>query len=504
MMKPTLRPYALAATFIASALLTGGAFAETVKLSIVQTNDIDRMDERQDRGGFARLAAVVAAERAKGGNVLFVHAGDTLSPSLLSGIDKGAHIIDILNNMGVDLMVPGNHEFDFGPENFQTRISEAKFPIVSSNISMPGGGGPANTTVDRIVDVGGIKLGFYGLTTDTTPEVSSPGPDISFLDPLQTGLDAAEDLRTQGADIVVALVHTDFETDLALVRENAADVVLSGHDEHLLTYFSGRNTLTESGSQADRVVITDLTIERTETDGKVALTWEPAFRIVDTKDVTPDPAVAAIVKKYEDKLDQELGVEIGTSETALDSRRATVRGGEAAIGNLIADAVREAVDADVAMTNGGGIRADREYAAGTKLTRRDVFAELPFGNKTVKLAITGAQLRQALENGFSNYPETDGRNPQISGMAVAIDLDKPAGERVLSVNVGDAPLDLARTYTIATNDFMARGGNGYTVFGEGKTLIAEADGKLMASDVIDYIAARKTIAPKLEDRIAVK
>jgi len=334
--------------------------------------------------------------------------------------------------------------------------------------------------------------------------VSSPGPDISFLDPLQTGLDAAEDLRTQGADIVMALVHTDIETDLALVRENAADVVLSGHDEHLLTYFNGRNTLTESGSQADRVIITDLTIERTETDGKVSLTWEPAFRIVDTKDVTPDPAVAAIVKKYEDKLDQELGVEIGTSETPLDSRRATVRGGEAAIGNLIADAVREAVDADVAMTNGGGIRADREYAAGTKLTRRDVFAELPFGNKTVKLAITGAQLRQALENGFSNYPETDGRNPQISGMAVAIDLDKPAGERVLSVNVGDAPLDLARTYTIATNDFMARGGNGYTVFGEGKTLIAEADGKLMASDVIDYIAARKTIAPKLEDRIAVK
>ncbi len=369
---------------------------------------------------------------------------------------------------------------------------------------MPGGGGPANTTVDRIVEVGGIKLGFYGLTTETTPQVSSPGPGISFLDPLETGLDAAEDLRAQGAEIVLALVHTDLATDLDLVRNRAADIVLSGHDEHLLTFFDGKTVLTESGSQGDRVVITDLTIEKTEKDGKVSFSWEPDFRIVDTKDVEPDATIAALVKTYEDKLDKELGVEIGTTETPLDSRRAIVRGGEAAIGNLIADAMRAAVDADVAMTNGGGIRADHEYAAGTSLTRRDIFSELPFGNKTVKIEITGEQLETALENGFANYPETDGRNPQISGMAVTVDLDKPVGERLLTVTVDGAPLDPARKYTVATNDFMARGGNDYTVFGEGTTLIAEADGKLMASDVIDYIAAKGTIAPKLEDRIATE
>jgi 2',3'-cyclic-nucleotide 2'-phosphodiesterase (5'-nucleotidase family) len=406
--------------------------------------------------------------------------------------------------MGLDLMVPGNHEFDFGPENFQTRISEAKFPIVSSNISMPGGGGPANTTVDRIIDVGGVKLGFYGLTTETTPQVSSPGPDIAFLDALETGLDSAEDLRTQGADIVLALVHTGIDVDLALVRNHAADVVLSGHDEFLMTFFDGKTTLTESGSQGDRVVITDLTIEKTEKDGKTSVSWEPAFRIVDTKDVVPDPAIAALVKTYEDKLDKELGVAIGTTGTPLDSRRATVRGGEAAIGNLIADAMREAVGADVAMTNGGGIRANREYPAGTKLTRRDVFSELPFGNKTVKIALGGAALQAALENGFADYPDTDGRNPQISGMTVTVDLNKPAGKRVLSVEVGGAPLDPQKTYTVATNDFMARGGNGYSAFGEGKTIVAEADAKLLASDTIDYIAAKGKVSPKVEGRIVAK
>ena len=123
-----------ALTFAAALALAAPALAETVTLTFVQTNDIDRMEELDGRGGFARVAAVVKAERAKGGPTFFVHSGDTLSPSLLSGIDHGVHIIDILNHMGVDAMVPGNHEFDFGPEVFRARIAEATFPIVSSNI----------------------------------------------------------------------------------------------------------------------------------------------------------------------------------------------------------------------------------------------------------------------------------------------------------------------------------------------------------------------------------
>ena len=168
-----------ALTFAAALALAGPALAETVTLTFVQTNDIDRMEEEDGRGGFARLAAVVKAERAKGGPTFFVHSGDTLSPSLLSGIDKGVHIIDILNHMGVDVMVPGNHEFDFGPEIFRARIAEATFPIVSSNILEADGSAPTNTIDHKIVDVNGVKVGFYGLTTEDTPIVSSPG-DITF------------------------------------------------------------------------------------------------------------------------------------------------------------------------------------------------------------------------------------------------------------------------------------------------------------------------------------
>ncbi|MBN9016202.1 MAG: bifunctional metallophosphatase/5'-nucleotidase [Rhizobiales bacterium] len=482
-----------------ASLLSTAALAETVTLRFVQTNDIDRMQEEKGRGGFARLAAVIGAERAEG-PTFFVHSGDTLSPSLLSGIDKGAHIIDILNQMGVDAMTPGNHEFDFGKDNFHDRIAEAKFPVLTSNMREADGSQPPGTLDERIVDVDGIKIAFYGLTTEDTPIVSSPG-DMVFKSSIETAKAKAKALREAGADLVVAVVHTPLPVDIALVRAHAADLVFSGHDEHLMTFYDGKTVLTESGSQADDIVVTRVTVDKEVKDGKMRVTWRPAFDIVDSASVTPDPKIAAVVKAYQDKLDTALKVDIGTTTTPLDSRRATVRGDEAAIGDLFADAMRAAVGADVAITNGGGIRADREYPAGTVLTRADIFAELPFGNKTVKLSVTGEQLRAALVNGFSQADQGAGRFPQVSGLTVDVDLSKPPRERVLTIKVGDKPLDLSATYTLATNDFMANGGDGYAVLREAGQLIGPIDAQLMASQVIDYIAAKKTIAPTVEGRI---
>jgi 2',3'-cyclic-nucleotide 2'-phosphodiesterase (5'-nucleotidase family) len=296
-------------------------------------------------------------------------------------------------------------------------------------------------------------------------------------------------------------VHTPLAVDQILARDAAADLILSGHDEHLLTYFDGRVAMTESYSQGDFVVVTELAIDKTEEDGEVEVSWRPSFRVIDTATVEPDPEIAAAVQEYVDQLDAELKVEIGATETPLDSRRASVRGGETAIGNLIADAMREAVDADVAITNGGGIRADKEYPAGTVLTRGDILAELPFGNVTVKLELTGEQILAGLENGFSQVREVAGRFPHVSGMTVEVDLSKVPGERVQSVTIGGEPLDPAKTYTVATNDYMAGGGDGYQSFVGANNLIDKAGAVLMATQVIDYIAAEGTVSPAVEGRI---
>jgi len=207
------------------------------------------------------------------------------------------------------------------------------------------------------------------------------------------------------------------------------------------------------------------------------------------------------VKVYKKRLDDELGQVIGTSSTELNTRRASVRSGETAIGNLITDAMRAATGSDVAVTNGGGIRGDKQYPAGSELARKDVLTELPFGNKTVKLSLTGAQLLEALETGVSQVENAKGRFAQVSGLAFTYDAAKPAGSRVKSVSVGGAPLDKAKTYTLATNDFMARGGDGFGVFRSAEVLIDAKSGTLMATQVINHIAAAGTIAPKIEGRI---
>ena len=232
--------------------------------------------------------------------------------------------------------------------------------------------------------------------------------------------------------------------------------------------------------------------------------WHPSFRIIDTKNVTPDPETKAKTDELAAMLTKELDVAIGTTTTPLDSRRATVRTGEAAIGNLVADALKEAVKADVAITNGGGMRGNKEYPAGHAITRKDVLTELPFGNRTMKLQVTGATILSALENGFSEIEDNAGRFPQVSGLKIEYDPARPKGSRVISVEANGKPLDLDAQYTIATNDFMANGGDEYVMFRQAKPLLSVRDAKLMANDVMAFVSARKTIAPAVEGRIVKK
>jgi 5'-nucleotidase / UDP-sugar diphosphatase len=181
-----------------------------------------------------------------------------------------------------------------------------------------------------------------------------------------------------------------------------------------------------------------------------------------------------------------------------------VRTGEAALGNLVADALKEAVKADVAITNGGGLRGNKEYPAGHALTRKDVLTELPFGNRTVKLQVTGATILSALENGLSDTENGGGRFPQVSGLKIEYDTKRPKGSRIVSVEANGKPLDVNAKYTIATNDFMANGGDGYVMFREARPLLTARDAKLMANDVMAYVAQHKTISPSVEGRLVRK
>jgi 2',3'-cyclic-nucleotide 2'-phosphodiesterase (5'-nucleotidase family) len=483
-----------------ASLLSTGAVAEEVTVTFVQTNDIDKFEGSDERGGFARLNAVVRAERAKGGYVVYGHAGDMISPSLLSGLDKGEHTIMLTNLMPPDAFAPGNHEFDFGPDVFLKRMAEAKYPRLAANLRDVDGKPLPGFSDTLMLERGPIKIGIVGLTLDTSYQVSSPG-NLKIANAVETGLAKAKELRAGGADFVVALTHSGHAEDRAMYDSHLFDLIMTGHDQDLLVNYDGRTAMMESYEQADFVTIADIAFDISEKDGKRVVTWHPSFRIIDSKYVTPDPETKAKADELAAMLAKELDVAIGITTTPLDSRRATVRTGEAALGNFVADAMKEAVKADIAITNGGGLRGNKEYPAGHALTRKDVLTELPFGNRTVKLQVTGATILSALENGFSDIEINAGRFPLVSGLNVEYDPSKPKGSRVISVAANGKPLDVNAKYTIATNDFMANGGDGYVVFREARPLLTARDAKLMANDVMAYIAQHKRISPQIEGRI---
>ncbi len=493
----------VAAVAMIGALPVLPAAAETVDITLLLVNDIYKMSGDDDRGGFARLAAVAEAERAKGGNVIYVHAGDTISPSLMAGFDQGAHVIELLNVVPPDIFVPGNHEYDFGPEVFDQRLKESNFGWYAANLLGPDGKPHPGVKGAEIRDVGGVKVGLVPMTADDSPVKSSPG-NLSFLPTVETAIATAKAQREEGADIVVAVVHANRGQDRELFDSRAFDVILTGDDHDLALFYDGRVVMVESAEEANYVTAIDLAVEVEENDGRRSVSWHPTFRIMDTAGVTPDPETQAVVAKYEAELSNELDVVLGQTGEELDSRKATVRGGEAAIGNLIADAMKSAVGADMAITNGGGIRGNKTYAPGTDITRRDILTELPFGNRTVLLELTGQQVLEALENGVSEVENSAGRFPQVSGLTVTWDPARPAGERIVSAMHEGQPIDPAATYKVATNDYMAGGGDGYTVFKGAPQLLGTRDAKLMANDVMAYVKGHGKVDSKVEGRIVTR
>ena len=213
------------------------AWAESTKVTIVLTNDIYQMGETlmadgKRRGGFARLAAVVKAERAKGGHVVFAHGGDTLSPSLMSGIDQGAHIIALTNAIKPDIFVPGNHELDFGKAVFRKRMAEAKFPVFAANMTEADGRPLAGIKDRDIVSFDGIRIGLVGGAHDNTPRMSN-SEDLQFLPTVATMKAQAEALRRDGVDLVVVVMHADRKQGHDLAETHVADVILTGHNHDL-------------------------------------------------------------------------------------------------------------------------------------------------------------------------------------------------------------------------------------------------------------------------------
>jgi 5'-nucleotidase len=492
-----LRTFAFA--LVAIATLAGPAAAEPLKLVLLHLNDWDKMESA------GKVASVIAAEKkaaeADGAFVLVTFGGDLISPSLMSGIDKGAHMIALAEQVGIQYATLGNHEFDLGDDVLKARIAESDFKWISSNVSLdgkpfPGVEGP------QIIDMNGYKIGLIGLTTPDTSFLASPGPGVAFADYTEAATSASGALKELGADFIIVISHGGETLERGLTRSvKDVDLVLGGHDHLARTVYDGRDMTASSGSQGEFIAKTVITLDKVEKRGKISVVWKPSFDLMATAPAVTDAKVQSQVDEYSAALDRELGQVIGSTTVEMDTRRASIRSMETAFGNLVADASRAATGADVGLANGGGIRGDTVYPAGTELTRKIILTELPFGNSTVKLQVTGAQLRAALEHGVSGIEDGQGRFPQVSGMSYSFDGSKPVGSRIVEVLVAGKPLDDAATYTLSTNNYVGGGGDGYTMFRNAKVLIDGDAGGLEAAQVIDFVLMLGTVSPAVEGRI---
>lgn len=490
-----------------SGLLARSAAAEPLELVILHVNDWDMLEADDGAGGAAKIVSTIRRERAvaiaDGAATLTTFGGDMISPSLLSSFDKGAHIITLANRMGFDAAVLGNHEFDFGPRPLAARIKESNFPWLSANITNKGELGFPGAKRRLIREIGGYRIGIIGLTTVHTPIASSPGPTLGFEDTTVIATAMAAEMKAEGVDLIIALSHQDLSEDRQMLRAVPdIDVVLGGHDHWGVALFDGRQVVLKAGSQGSLVGRLKLFIDRTDSAGGAgSVVWTPDLSLISTRDVAPDPATAAEVTNLLAKLDTELEKPVGTVGVDLDTQRASVRGRETVFGNIVADAMRKATESDIGATNGGGIRGDTTYARGGEMTRRTILTELPFGNRTLKLRVTGTTILEMLENAVSDVENGAGRFLQVSGLKFAYAPTAPSGQRVRTVTVGGKALEPNRSYTLATNEFLARGGDGYTMLAEVPRLIDVASARLMANQVIEAIEAAGTATGSIEGRI---
>jgi len=472
-----------------------------VRITLLQVNDVYQFApvDGGARGGIARVATLRKQVMADSPHTLFLLAGDTLSPSIESNTYKGAQMVEAWNAAGLDYATFGNHEFDFGPDVLRQRMGESKFKWLAANVFDKTTGKLFADTPEFIVrEFDGVKIGLFCILLPETLQTSRPGPNVDITDPCAAAARVIPKIHAAGAQVIIALTHLSMAEDKQLARCSGVDVIIGGHEHTLLESLAGHAPIFKMTADARELGRIDLNINRTT--GKLeSIDWQV---IPVTKDTADDASFAAINQKYGELLNS-LEQVIGRTDVLLEMKSEDVRTRETNMADFIADAYREATGADVVLVNGGSIRADTEIAPGI-LTRRNVLSIAPFNNKVVKVQVTGATLRKALEHGVASLGvETQpGRFPQVSGVRFTYDASRKPGERVTSISVNGKPLDDRQLYSLAATNYVVKdAGDGYDMFRDAKVLVGPEQAPSESDILQKKIASVASIAPKTDGRI---
>lgn len=492
---------------LGGSLVSGSATAAdgdgSTTLTLLSYNDIQTA-AAEDKN-FPRLVTLIEQRRAAAdGPVVVVGGGDEVGPHALSPISQWRAPVDVLNEVGPDADVIGNHEFDYGLDPISDVTADSEFPWLATNlVDSETGEAFDGTESTNIVERGGVSVGIIGLVDDGATygktNIDFEAEGITLEDYTETGPAEAKRLKDEeGVDVVVALAHTgigDAENLAEADADDDIDVIVVGDDEQFYPPETVDGSIvSEARARAAYLSEIELTVdggEVTSFDGQL---------IEVTNDIKKDPTASDIINEYRGEV--SLDSPVVETETPLDATFGSNYHRETNYGNVVTDAMCERVDADVAITNAGGIRSDSVYGPG-EITGGDIFNTLPFPNTVVSLELTGEELVETLESQVVTLESETGQNfgeeisQQTSGVRFEWVPHEDADELVRDVYVGGEPLDPDETYEVAVNSYIANGGSGYPL--DDKPV--EDTGELQATTVVNYLEEKDTIAPTVEGRM---
>jgi len=500
-------------TFFLYLVLISNVSAEQSQIRILYMNDFHGFAEpykpfASDKllGGIAYLAAKVAQLRDEKPSLLLA-AGDMIQGNNWANLSQGKSVIELMNEMNFDAMVVGNHEFDFGQETLKKRIAEAHFPVLGANVE-----GWDALKPYSIKEISGIKIAIIGIVTEDTPISTHPRnvAGLKFIPVRETVQKYVDEVRDQAA-VVIVLSHIGYANDRMLAEQvKGVDIIVGGHShtKALSPAAIGHTIVVQAWEHAKALGVLDLTVE----DGKI-VSFSGHLDEIEPLPGKEDSNVMAIVNKYHRDVDAILRETIGEASIDLDGEN--VRARETNFGDFVADRMKEVSGADIAIINGGSIRASIKKGP---IAVKNIYTALPFDSYIVAIKLTGNQILATLEHGVSAIEKGEGRFPQVSGLTFTYSLSSQPGTRVKEVSIAHNPLIPDKEYIVATNDFLAAGGDGYQAFGEavrssgnfsvtgglmkGDNLVYSDSGRWMRDVITGYIREKKFISPQIEGRIS--
>ena len=507
---------ALIGVVVAGLLIRGGDGDQAFALTILHTNDVHAHYDSFEpwgepiQGGVARLKMAIDVERNGADPVLLLDAGDQFQGTLFFTVGGAEVVADVMNELGYNAMCLGNHEFDAGPAELAAFIDLADFPVLSANtdaVDDPDLSGAILPYEIFLFDRGPAAV--IGLTTEHTAIASSPGPDVRFLDAIATAQRTVGELEERGIEVIVALTHLGYERDLELAGSvDGIDVIVGGHSHTLLDPYP---TVTTSASGEPVLVVTAYEwgrrlgrLDVLFTDDGLVDSYSGRMVFID-ESIPEDEEMLDVLAEYRPAIDALMTRVVGATDVDLNGAREDVRVRETNLGDLICDAMlwkTENLDATIAVQNGGGIRASIPTG---EITMGQVLEVLPYGNQISVLSLSGAQLTEALENGVNQVEDGAGCFAHVGGMRYTFDPSAEPGARIVSVEIWDAAsgayvdLDPDATYTLATNNFLADGGDGYEMLAEASDRYDT--GWLLSDTLAEFLAEQGPVTPEVEGRI---